>query len=195
MIPFPKHTLIIGATGTGKGVICHSYHKWFLDADPGHAVYLLYNKDDEGSRYGQHERLWKTKDQFEFLEAVKKCKAPKEGFCDTLAIIDEAFDWDWKKKGDGLQYVPNAARAHGVFMWVTSQFASQMSPTVRVNCDNIFCFGQKPQAAKWAAEQYSPEFAESVNLKDGCYIYQRGRESPVKGCAWYLDSNGNFHGV
>lgn len=193
MIEFPKHTLVIGATGTGKGVICHSAHEKFLAANPLHRVYLLCNKVDEKSRYGKHPRLWTTMDQAEFLHEVQRRKAPREGFCDTMAIVDEAFAWDWKNRESGLQYIPNAARAHGVFMWVTSQFPTQMAPTVRANCDNIICFAQRPDGAEWAAKQYHPDFSNATRLPDGWFIRQEGIGAPRTGCAWYKDESGKFH--
>ena len=184
MIEFPGHTLVIGATGAGKGVICHSYHEKWLAADAGHKVYLLCNKQNEYDRYKDHPRLFKTGDQFRFLEEVRGLKSPAEGYCDTMVIIDEAFDWDWKKKKEGLQYIPNAARAHGVFMWVTSQFPTQMAPTVRANCDNIYCFKQRPNGAAWTAKEYEPEFIRASKLPDGYFIHQAGTGRPVIGCAW-----------
>ena len=201
MIDFPDHTLIIGATGSGKGVLCHSTHEKWLAADPKHKVFLLCNKQNEYERYKPHPRLFATMDQYRYLEELQQLQSPKEGCCDTMAVIDEAFAWTWKKKAKdekgiekeiGLQYVANAARAHGVFMWVTSQFPTQMAPTVRANCDNIYCFKQRPDGAEWAAKQYDEIFINSKKIQKGYFIHQTGTDEPVTGCAWYKDESGKF---
>ncbi|MFA5688969.1 MAG: hypothetical protein WC959_07460 [Kiritimatiellales bacterium] len=112
-----------------------------------------------------------------------------------LCVIDEAWDWDWKGKG-GLQFIPNASRAHGVEMWVQSQFPTQMAPTVRANCQNVFCFLlQEPAAVEWAGRSYGPEFRYVADLKPGQYIGKRGLNPPFTGWAWHTDANGNFKSV
>lgn len=190
MIKFREHTLVLGATGTGKGVLVHSLHEKWLQA--GMRVFLLCNKDHEYGKFADHPRLFKTKDQARLLEEVKKLQAPKEGFVDTLVIIDEAWDWDWKNREIGLQYIPNAARAHGVEMWCQSQFPTQMPPTVRGNCDNIYCFRLKPDGAEWAAKQYGNEFSNVVKLDKGRYLAQLGLDDPFLGRSFYFDQDGNF---
>jgi len=104
--------------------------------------------------------------------------------------------WDWKKRGTGLQMIPNMARAHGVEMWVQSQLPAQMAPTVRANCQNIFCFLlQEPAALDWAAKSYGDQFRKVQDLKPGQYIGKRGLELPFIGWAWYHDKNGKFRRV
>jgi len=187
MIRFRGHTLVIGATGTGKGVFSNKVaERW--RSKPGMKVFALVNKEEE---YEKFQADFKTMDQFRFLDEIKKLTAPKEGFVNTLAVIDEAWSWEWKKKPNGLQFVPNAARAKGVEMLVQSQFPTQMAPTVRSNCDNLVCFGLKPDAAEWAAKQYGKEFSKAVDLPDGEFIIQRGRGLPVYGVAWKIE-NGKF---
>jgi hypothetical protein len=187
MIKFRGHTLVIGATGTGKGVFCDMMAAAWRK-QPGMKVFALVNKQEE---YDKLSADFKTMDQFRFLEEIQRLTAPAEGYANTLAVIDEAWAWDWKKKKDGLQFVPNAARAKGVEMIVQSQFPTQMAPTVRANCDNLVCFGVKPDAAEWAAKQYHKRFLEAVNLPDGHFIMQRGRGEPVAGIAWQI-KNGKF---
>lgn len=187
MIRFRGHTLVIGATGTGKGVFTDMVSRAWKKT-PGMRVFMLCNKQEE---YEKTAADFKTMDQFRFLEEIKKRTAPKEGYINTLAVIDEAWAWDWKKKGNGLQFVPNAARAKGVEMIVQSQFPTQMAPTVRSNCDNLVCFGLMADAAEWAAKQYGKEFAAAVDLPDGEFLYRYGRGPVGRATAWKIE-NGIF---
>ena len=108
-----------------------------------------------------------------------------------MVVIDEAWDWKWKGTG-GLQMIPNMARAHGVEMWVQSQFPTQMAPTVRANCQNVFCFLlQEPQAIDWVAKSYGEQFRKVQELKPGQYIGKRGLDAPFVGWSWFMD-NGKF---
>jgi len=66
-----------------------------------------------------------------------------------------------------------------------------MAPTVRANCDNIYCFGQLPPGAKWAVDSYGDEFSKVADLPDGYFIHKAGRGQAVTGCAWYK-KNGVF---
>ncbi len=188
MLKFRGHSLVIGATGTGKGVLTASQARAFQRA--GMKVFLLCNKQDE---YEDFPADFKTMKQARLIEEVKKLRAPEKGYVNTLVVIDEAWNWNWKNSG-GLQFIPNAARAHGVEMWVQSQFPTQMAPTVRSNCDNIFCFALRPNAAEWAAKEYGEVFKRAAELKPGQYIGQRGLSAPFLGCAWFLDINGKFKG-
>lgn len=194
MIKFDGHDLILGATGAGKGVLTAGRAEHWLAA--GGKVFLLCNKDDEYEDFpfikGQS---FKTKDQERFLEAIRKLKAPKKGYIDTLAVIDEAWDWDWKNKEYGLQLVPNMARSFGVKMIVQSQFPTQMAPTVRGNCDNIYAFRLKQEPARWAAKEYHPKFAECANIEMGRFIAQKGMSEPFCGTAWFIDEKGKFQRV
>ena len=194
MKKFSGHNLVIGATGTGKGVLVASKAREWMNA--GGKVFLLCNKQDEYDDFPDiNRRCFKTMNQARLIEEVKKLRAPAKGFIDTLVIIDEAWDWNWKGKG-GLQFIPNAARAHGVEMWVQSQFPTQMAPTVRANCQNIFCFLlQEPAAVEWAARSYGEQFRRVADLKAGQYIAKRGLEPPFVGWSWYIDKNGKFRSV
>jgi hypothetical protein len=188
MIKFRGHSLVIGATGTGKGVLTSTQAEAFQRA--GMKVFLLCNKQDE---YDDFPADFKTMRQDRLIEEVKKLRPVERGYVDTLVVIDEAWDWDWKRKGTGLQMVPNMARAHGVEMWVQSQFPTQMAPTVRANCNNVFCFlMQEPGAVDWAAKTYGDQFRKVQDLKPGQYIGKRGLEAPFVGWAWYMDKEGKF---
>ncbi len=189
MIKFRGHTLVIGATGAGKGVLTASQARAWQKA--GMKVYLLCNKQDE---YDDFPANFKTMDQARLLKEVKKLKAPSKGFVNTMVVIDEAWNWDWKGEG-GLQAIANMGRGFGVGMWVQSQFPTQMAPTVRANCDNIFCFRLKPDAAKWATKQYGEEFRAAEEITPGRYIVQYGLNAPQFGTAWYTDKNGKWIGV
>jgi hypothetical protein len=186
MIRFRGHTLVIGATGTGKGVLTSTQAEAWRAA--GMKVFLLCNKEAE---YAEFPADFKTMKQDRLLKAVQALRAPDRGYVDTMVVIDEAWDWKWKGSG-GLQMIPNAARAHGVEMWVQSQFPTQMAPTVRNNCDNIFCFALRPNAAEWAAKEYHPVFAKAPQLKPGQYIGLRGLGTPFTGLAWYHDEQEKF---
>lgn len=190
MVKFDGHDLILGATGAGKGVLTAARAREWMKA--GGRVYLLCNKQDE---YDDFPANFKTMKQERFLEEIRKLKAPKKGYVNTLAVIDEAWDWDWKDKEHGLQLIPNMGRALGVKMIVQGQFPTQMSPTVRCNCDNIYAFRLKQQAADWAAKEYGKEFAECANIAMGRFIAQKGMETPFYGAAWIVDSKGNWRGV
>jgi hypothetical protein len=187
MIKFRGHTLVIGATGTGKGVLTAAQAEAWRKA--GMNVYLLCNKQDE---YEDFPADFKTMKQERLIEEVKKLRVPEKSFVQTMVVIDEAWDWKWKGNG-GLQFIPNAARSHGVEMWVQSQFPTQMAPTVRANCQNIFCFLlQEPQAIDWAWKSYGEKFMAVAKLQPGQYIGKRGLGEPFNGCAWYIDKNGKF---
>lgn len=191
MIKFRGHTLVIGATGAGKGVLVASQARAWMAA--GMNVYLLCNKPDE---YEDFPANFKTMDQARLLEEVKKLKAPEKGFVDTMVVIDEAWDWDWKKKDTGLQLIANAGRAYGVEMWVQSQFPSQMAPTVRANCQNRFVFLlDEPNAIDWVARCLGAKFRECATLPPGRYLCKRGLGEPFYGTAWYEDLSGKWVGV
>lgn len=184
MVKFEGHNLVLGATGTGKGMLVASKARAAQRA--GLAVYLLCNKQHE---YDTFPADFKTMDQARLMEEVLKLDGSRK----TIVAIDEAWDWKWKGDG-GLQAIPNAARALGVEMWVQSQFPTQMPPTVRGNCDNIYCFYlREVPAIKWAAEAYGETFRRVNELKPGRYIGQRGLGSPFLGCSWYTDGSGKFH--
>lgn len=188
MIKFRGHDLVIGATGAGKGVFSAMMAAQWMRA--GMKVFLLCNKQDE---YEDFPANFKTMQQDRLLEEVKKLKAPEKGYVDTLVVIDEAWQWDWKNRNNGLQMIPNAARAFGVEMLVQSQFPTQMVPTVRANCQNIFCFVlQEPAALDWAARSYGDTFRSAGELMPGQYIAKRGLETPYMGTAWCFDRDGNF---
>lgn len=191
MIKFRGHNLVIGATGAGKGVLTSSQARAWRAA--GMKVYLLCNKPDE---YEEFPADFKTMDQKRFLEEVKKLKAPKKGFVNVMAVIDEAWDWDWKHKTYGLQMIANAARSYGVEMWVQSQFPTQMAPTVRANCQNRYCFLlDEPGAIRWVTDCLGDEFKNCATLPPGRYIAKLGLDKPFYGTAWYEDEKGNWHGV
>jgi len=188
MIKFRGHSLVIGATGTGKGVLTTTQAEAFRRA--GMKVFLLCNKQDE---YEDFPADFKTMSQQRLLEEVQKLKAPQRGAVNTMVVIDEAWNWDWKKKNGGLQMIPNAARAHGVEMWVQSQFPTQMAPIVRANCQSVYCFLlQEPQAVDWAAKCYGEQFRRVADLKPGQYIGKRGLDAPFVGWSWYTDKAGKF---
>ena len=189
MIKFRGHSLVIGMSGAGKGMLTASQARAWQAA--GMKVFLLCNKEEE---YDEFPANFKTMDQAYFLEMVRNLRAPRKAHVNTLVVIDEAWDWNWKKKDIGLQLIPNMARALGVEMWVQSQFPTQMAPTVRGNCDNVFVFRQRePAAIKWASDCYGSEFAVCKNLDPGRYIGLRGMGQPFYGCSWYVDNSGNFH--
>lgn len=188
MKKFDGHYLVIGATGTGKGVLTSTYaEKWRA---AGMRVYLLCNKPDE---YEDFPADFKTMDQDYFIDECLKLQAPEKGYVNTMVVIDEA--WDWKWKGDkGLQVIANAGRAYGLEMWVQSQFPTQMAPTVRANCQNRFCFLlDEPAAIRWVTESLGDTFRNCATLQPGRYIAKRGLSDPFIGCAWYRDAAGNFH--
>ncbi len=196
MIRFREHFLIIGATGTGKGVLTAAHARDWLAAGDDMRVFLLTKKQDEyDDFFPGHPRVFKTRDQARLLAEVQKLKAPEKGFVDTLVIIDEAWAWKWKGK-NGLQEIPNAARSAGVEMIVQSQFPTQMPPTVRGNCDNVFIFRlREPAAIKWAVDAYGEEFAACRGIPPGEFLCVRGLGAVVRGVAWYEKENGEWVGV
>ena len=189
---FAGHRIVIGTTGSGKGVFSASYAEAWIRA--GGKVYLLCNKQAEYDDFPDVPgQTFKTMDQFRFLEEIKKLSAPERGFVDTLAVIDEGWNWKWESSdGTGLEHIPNAARAHGVEMLVQAQYPYRMEPTVRINCDNIICFRSKRQTAQWAAREYHDVFEKVDVLEMGRYVGKNGIDAPYLGCAWYTDSNGVF---
>lgn len=190
MIPFRGHNLVIGATGTGKGVLTAAQARAWRRA--GGKVFFLGSKPDE---YAKFPADFKTMKQERLIEAVKSNKAPQIGYVDCMVIIDEAWAWDWKKRDIGLQMIANAARSYGCEMWVQSQFPTQMAPTVRGNCDNIFAFFLKPSSTKWAVDNFGDAFAECSKLPPGRCIAQRGLEKPFYLTAWYKDKAGHWKGM
>jgi len=189
MIKFRGHSLVIGATGTGKGVLVAAQARKWMKA--GGQVWLLANKPDE---YAKFPATAKTMKQEVLLEWVQKAKAPKEGYVNTMVVIDEAWAWKWKGEG-GLQMIANAARSYGVEMWVQSQFPTQMAPTVRANCQNVFCFLlTEPAALSWVEKTYGKPFDRVGELPAGRYIAKRGLEEPFFGRAWF-EKDGNWVGV
>lgn len=188
MIKFDEHTLVIGATGSGKGVLTTARARYFLEN--GMRVYALFVKPDEYEDFFPgHPRVFKTLDQKRLLEEVKKLKAPKKGYVDTMVIVDEAWNWSWK--GDsGLQMIANAARSYGVEFWVQSQFPTQMAPTVRGNCRNRYVFTlDEPIAIDWAKKCLGDEFGNCAKLPLGRYIGKRGHNPAFLGCSFY-EKNG-----
>ena len=183
---FRSHRLVLGATGTGKGVITAAAARAAKRA--GVPTFLLANKKDE---YDSFPADWKTMSQARFLEAVMNWS----GKTGLMAVIDEAWAWDWKTRETGLQAIPNAGRSLGVELWVQSQFPTQMPPTVRLNCDAIFCFALRGEGATWAAKNYDLDETKILNLKRGEYIFRDGLSNPIKGVAWHIDGNGNYSGV
>lgn len=191
MIKFRGHNLVIGSTGTGKGVLTAAQARAWRRA--GGRVYLLCNKPDE---YRNFPADFKTMDQARLVEEVKKLTAKRVGFVHTQVVIDEAWAWDWKKKDVGLQMIANAARSYGVEMWVQSQFPTQMAPTVRGNCDNLFAFRlREPAAIKWAVDSYGEKLKECATLPPGRGIAIRGLGDPFYITAWFIDKNGNWKGM
>lgn len=189
MIKFRGHSLVIGATGAGKGVLTASQARQWMAA--GMKVYLLCNKPDE---YEDFPATFKTMDQSRLLEEVKKLTSPKKGYVNVMVVIDEAWDWKWKGDG-GLQMIANAGRAYGVEMWVQTQFPTQMAPTVRANCQNRFCFLlDEPGAIDWVTKCLGEKFRECASLPPGRYIGKRGLEQPFHGTAWY-EQDGKWVGV
>ena len=187
---FDGHTAVLGASGMGKGVITTSkINQWLAN---GGRVYSLFLHKHEYEKCPHiRGQSFRTYDPDELVEAVKKLKAPKEGFIDTLVNIDEGWKWKWEKgKGEdteGLEYIANAARSHGVEMLVQCQYPYKMDATVRANCDNLICFRSKKRTASWAAAEYDDEFRNAVNLPEGRFIYQHGMDDPVYGTAWYIN--------
>ena len=71
-----------------------------------------------------------------------------------------------------------------------------MAPTVRANCQNIFCFLiQEPAAVDWANRCYGAKFRQVGELPPGRYIAKRGLADPFRGTAWYEETNGKWVGV
>ena len=196
MIKFRQHFLVIGATGTGKGVTVTKSAREWLDSAPHMLVYFLTKKKDEYEDFFPgHPRVFKTMDQARLLEEVQKLQARKKGYVHVMVIIDEAWAWKWKGKG-GLEEIPNAARSYGVELWVQSQFPSQMAPTVRANCRNRFVFTlDEPAALEWVTNCLGREFKNCASLPVGRYIAKYGLDKPFYGTAWYEDENGKWCGV
>ena len=136
---------------------------------------------------------FRTHDPDKLVEAVKKLQAPEKGFVNTLINVDEGWRWKWIKENlkpgdtEGLEYIAAAARSHGCKMMVQTQYPYRMPPTVRANCANLICFKSKKRAAKWAAEEYDPEFIKTASLPMGRFIYQHGLDVPVYGTGWYIN--------
>jgi len=189
MMKFRGHSLVIGATGTGKGVLVSTQAEAFRRA--GMKVFLLCNKQDE---YDKFPADFKTMQQERLIEEVLKLKAPEEGFVNTMVVVDELWAWDWKGKKTGLQVIPNMARAHGVELWVQGQIPTQGSaPTIRANCTNSFIFRlEEPSAVEWAMKRYGKEYCKAAELQPGQYIGKRGLDAPFIAWAWYFDKDGKF---
>ncbi len=183
MIKFLEHNMVLGATGAGKGVLTNARMRFFLNN--GMKVVWLGSKLDEYEDLPNHPRLYKTMRQDRFMAVINKCRAPKRGFVDTMAIVDEAWNWKWKGV-NGLEMIPNSGRSYGIELWVQSQFPTHMAPTVRANCRNRYVFTlDEPSAIDWVKKCLGTKFGECSELPLGRYIGKRGLGSFFYGTAWY----------
>lgn len=181
---FKGHFIVLGRTGTGKGVLVSSVAMRYRHA--GVPVFLLTPKPDE---YATFPADFKTMDQDRFLYETMNHKF-KSGI---MAVIDESWKWKWDGK-NGLEAIPNSGRSRGIEMWAQGQRAYQTPPNVRENCDNVFCFYQNSTSKKWLVENYGNEFDCVDALQPGQYVYKAGLNPIKRGCSFTM-ANGVFKRV
>lgn len=188
---FKGHFLVVGNTGTGKGVLTSAVSRNYRKQNI--PVYLLTNKEDE---YMTFPADWKTRDQDQFLDHVMNFKGSiqrngEEHALGLIAVIDEAWAWDWKGK---LEAIPNAGRSRGIEMWCQCQRMNQVIPSVRTNCDNVFLFRQKNPADIDVIEKlFGEEFAKCRDFKNGEFIADV-QDEVFKGIA-FTNESGNFKSI
>lgn len=189
---FKGHFAVIGNTGMGKGVYVSAIARQYRSQ--GVPVYFLTCKEDE---YHTFPADFRTMDEYYFLETVMNFRGSvirngQECAVGLMAVIDEAWNWEWKR--NGLQTIPNSGRSRGIEMWAQGTRMMQFPPSVRGNCENVIAFRQKQtDDIDLLQKTYGPEFAGAGNLKPGQYLSLVNDEFK-RGTAWTKE-NGVFQSI
>lgn len=189
---FKGHYMVIGITGMGKGVFTAAMARLYMAI--GIPVFLLTCKEDELYTFPADFR---TQDEEYFLESVMNFRGSvvrngKSHAVGAMAVIDEAWNWEWKK--NGLQAIANAGRSRGIEMWVQSPRFCQIPKNVRGNCDNVVAFRQKElEDIEALSKKFGPEFSAAGNLNPGQYL-SINQDTFSRGTAWTKE-NGVFRSI
>lgn len=114
-----------------------------------------------------------TEDPEKFLRVVKKS-------LECAVFIDECGHWVEEGFESILKWCATNARHYGHNCHFITQRATQVSPTIRDQCRNVFLFVQSYEDAKLIArDKAADDFLKACELKEGEYLGKIGLSGQV----------------
>lgn len=157
------HSLVVGMTMTGKSFLSKMIVKVLKEKYKLPVAVLDPLRDpDWGADF-------QSKDQSEFLNYVSTHK-------NHICVVDEAGTAIGKYDMSALA-LTTTARHLGHISWLVCHSLTQLNPTLRSNCANLYLFLCGLKQAKTAAEEWAaPIAANAAKFRVGdFYILTRGR--------------------
>lgn len=114
-----------------------------------------------------------TDDPVKFLAVVKNSRS-------CAVFVDECGHWVEEGHEPILKWLATNARHYGHNVHFITQRATQVSPTVRDQCRNVFLFVQSFEDCKLVArDKAAPEFLKGAELVEGEYLGKIGLSGKV----------------
>lgn len=173
------HTLIVGVTGSGKTYLAHRIAANYLKDKV--AVLVLDPTVDKASQTAWpvtrkilpgRARCVVVTTEAAFFRCYKDAR-------NCAVFIDECGELIGQDRS-GLLSVFTRGRNYGIHGYGITQRATQISPTLRANCEELFMFQQHASDAKIIAQDRSDErLLEATKLKRGYYFYKKNNFTPA----------------
>lgn len=152
------HSLILGATESGKSTLAKGLCREFVDRR--REVLVL---DPLGSPWPTDQVFTDPEIFLPFFWSVRG----------RMVFIDESGDAVGRVNAEMIKTgTKGRHNLHSVFF--ITQSRSQLSPILRRQCAQLFCFAVGPDEAEYLAEEWiCPALADAPNLKQGEFLWVR----------------------